>query len=171
VTPARPGGESGSIPFAMLLAMVGMALGAVLASVTVGQIAAARRTALLPRVLDAANAGLDVAVAHLRAVPLTNGLASHTALPCGPFSGAVGADGVRYRVDLRRGDRHARDQHRTQHARPRHRQRARQGRHGGPVGRPGPRRGRLPGRVRTGVGRRGGHQRRRHGPGADDVPN
>ena len=90
-TTGEPGDDAGSMPIVMLLAMVGMSLSAVLASMTANHIVVTRRAAQLPRALDAAQAGLDVAMARISTAVDASGAGDRTLLPCGPYNnGAVG---------------------------------------------------------------------------------
>lgn len=85
--------DSGALPIALLLMMVGTALSAVIATTVTARIASVRAATESSRLLDAAQAGLDTAVAYIRAAVDDKGNGSRTALPCGPVQGAVAADG------------------------------------------------------------------------------
>jgi hypothetical protein len=82
--------DTGSLPVALLLIMVATMLSGLIASITTASIGSARYAMARPRLLDAAQSGLEVAVAHLRAAVDASGAGVLTALPCGPYSGTVG---------------------------------------------------------------------------------
>lgn len=88
-----PGDERGSIAFAMLLTLVGLTLTAMVAPMVFGQLGASRSEAQRIRALHAAQAGLDVALGHIRAVADANGSGQIKDLPCGPFTGNVDVGG------------------------------------------------------------------------------
>jgi hypothetical protein len=103
----RPGtatgraGESGSIPLALLLTLIGIALSALLLPLILTQVSGSRADIRRIHALHAAQAGLDVALGHIRAAEdgADNGVLA--GLPCGVFSGNVGAGGTaRYQVNV-----------------------------------------------------------------------
>lgn len=109
----RPGGvlrwadDTGSLPVALLLVLVGTALSALLAPIVLTQITATRIDSGRVRALHAAETGLDVALGQIRVAQDSNGDGVLSKLPCGPIAGEVGAGGVaRYQVtiDYLRGD-------------------------------------------------------------------
>ena len=82
--------ERGSIPLAMLLSVIALGLGAVLASVVSSSIDATRADVHRVQALNAAHAGLDVAVAHI-----VDAGGSAPVLPCGDaVQGSAGVDGA-----------------------------------------------------------------------------
>ena len=83
--------DLGSLPVAMLLVMAGTSLSAVIASTTVARINSVRVAVGSPRLLDAAQAGFETAIARIRAAVDNTGKGSSVALPCGPMSGSVDA--------------------------------------------------------------------------------
>jgi hypothetical protein len=82
--------DNGSLPVALLLVMVATMLGAIIASITAVSASGARDELERPRLLDAAESGLEVVVAHIRAAADVAGNGILTALPCGPYTGKVG---------------------------------------------------------------------------------
>ena len=99
--------DTGAMPLAMLLTLVGVLLSAVLASIVSSQMGSTRNSANQQHALDAAQAGLDVAVGHIRAANDGPSTTSHpnngviAMLPCGPFNGLVeGSTGDRYSVSI-----------------------------------------------------------------------
>lgn len=96
-----PGRDAGSLPLAMLLTLVGLTLSALLAPMVLVQISATRADTGRVRTLHAAQAGLDVALGHIRAARDANGDGLLAKLPCGPLDGSVGAGVVtRYEVTI-----------------------------------------------------------------------
>jgi hypothetical protein len=95
-----PAGDTGSIALALLLALVGITLTALLVPVVLTQLTTTRTYVKRSHALNAAQAGMDVALAHIRAANdgIGNGVLGQ--LPCGPFSGSVVAGGPRYRVTI-----------------------------------------------------------------------
>ena len=88
--------DRGSLPLAMLLTIVGVGLSGLLAATLNVQFGSSKFTAQRSDALDAAHAGLQVGLGHVRAA---NG--DKTKLPCGPFTGAVtGATRQTYSVVL-----------------------------------------------------------------------
>ena len=95
--------DTGSLVFALLLTMVGIMLSALLVPILLGQIGTTREDSQRVDALNAAQAGLDVALGHIRAAndgtPANNGVLA--SLPCDPFTGSVGAaNGPRYQVTI-----------------------------------------------------------------------
>jgi hypothetical protein len=94
-------GDAGSMPLAVLLTMVGVSLSALMAPMVLTQIRAARENVTRTYSLAAAQSGLDVALAHLRAANDGAGTGVRASLPCGPFTGTVGQAGnARYQVTV-----------------------------------------------------------------------
>ncbi|MFG1925872.1 ricin-type beta-trefoil lectin domain protein [Cryptosporangium sp. NPDC048952] len=83
--------DRGSLPIALLVSMVGILLSTLLVNTVVGQNTNTRAQIGRVAALNAAQTGLDVALAHIRASAdeLGNGLL--TALPCIDLSGTVAA--------------------------------------------------------------------------------
>lgn len=115
---ARPGrgDDTGSIPIALLLIFIGMAMSTVLASSVMTQIGTTRTSSQQNRAIGAAQAGIDVTLARLRAaINGTDGdgnpLGSLAKLPCGPLTGQFDDGGARYQVDIRylKSDPHGHD--------------------------------------------------------------
>jgi len=93
--------DTGSIALALLLTLIGVALSTLLVPVVLTQIGSSREDIQRVHALHAAQAGLDVAVAHIRAADDGAGAGVIAKLPCGPFSGRVGAGGTaRYQVTV-----------------------------------------------------------------------
>ena len=99
--PRRRPPDAGAMPVALLLTVVGVALSGVLASTVARQIGAARAQVERVHALDAAQAGLDIAVGHIRAANDGHDNGVLSALPCTPLTGQVGAGGAAaYRVTI-----------------------------------------------------------------------
>lgn len=81
--------DRGSLPMAMLLILVGLALSGMLATSVNTQIAATRSTAQRSDALDAAQSGIDIGLGHLRTAVTGAGVGDPAKLQCGPFTGAV----------------------------------------------------------------------------------
>ena len=90
IAPRRSDGDRGSLVMAMLLAMVGVSLAAVLAPVVLVQITSGRSEIRRSHALHAAQAGLDALLAQIRAADDGSGNGVRASLPCGPLTGAVG---------------------------------------------------------------------------------
>ena len=86
-----PRRDDGSMPIALLLTLVATMLSGVIASVSASDFGSARSAAERPRLLDAAAAGLEVMVGHIRSAADSAGNGILTAMPCGPYTGTVGA--------------------------------------------------------------------------------
>ncbi len=98
---ARLADDTGSLAFAVLVTFVGMALTLLLVPVVKAQSASTREDGRRVVALSAAQAGLDIALGHIQAA--SNGLGTGVLrnLPCGPFTGNVGAGGTaRYQVTI-----------------------------------------------------------------------
>jgi hypothetical protein len=96
----RPG-DTGSLALALLLTLIGIALSALLVPVILSQVGASRTDIQRVHALHAAEAGLDVALGHIREANDGSGGGVIAKLPCGPFSGAVGVGGTaRYQVTI-----------------------------------------------------------------------
>lgn len=82
--------DEGSLPIALLVTMVATMLSGMIAAVSASGLSTARSATERPRLLDAAMAGLEVMVGHIRAASDGAGNGVLTALPCGPYAGTVG---------------------------------------------------------------------------------
>lgn len=93
--------DSGSIPMAMLVVLLGTSLSALLVPIIVMQLTATRSDAQQLTALQAAQTGLDVALGHIRNATDDDGNGLLGKLPCGPISGALGAGSdARYQVRI-----------------------------------------------------------------------
>lgn len=91
-----PVDDRGSLPMAMLMTLVSVALSALLASIVTAQIDAAKQSRQRVHALHAAQAGIETALGQIRASDGTRSL-----MPCGPISGSVSAAGTsRYQVTI-----------------------------------------------------------------------
>jgi hypothetical protein len=104
-TPARRGlarctGDAGSLPMAMLVAMLGASLAALLLPTMITQIGSTREEVRRSLQLNAAEAGLDVGLGHIRAAADGTGAGVLANLPCGLLAGPVGLAGSRYEVTV-----------------------------------------------------------------------
>lgn len=94
-------GDTGSLAFALLLTLVGITISALLLPVIVRQIGSTRDGVQRIHELGAAQAGLDVALAHIRSADDGDGNGVLASLPCGPYTGTVTAGGTqRYQVTI-----------------------------------------------------------------------
>ncbi|MGC9669224.1 RICIN domain-containing protein [Planosporangium sp. 12N6] len=97
----RPADDTGSLAAALLLALVGITLTALLVPVVVNQFGATRTAARRLGALNAAQAGLDAAVGHIRAANDGPDVGRFSDLPCGELSGPAGPGGTAaYRVTV-----------------------------------------------------------------------
>lgn len=96
--------DTGSLPLAMLLTMVGMSLSALLVPMVINQMTATRTSAERTRALHAAQAGIDAALAHIRAATTSTGDGAEEKLPPCELHGTLSTDatlrGPRYRVKI-----------------------------------------------------------------------
>lgn len=98
--------DRGSIPFALMLMLVGISTSTLLVPTVLGQLSSTREAVQRSDSLYAAQAGLDVAIGHIRAArdgtTAPNGApnGSLAALPCGPLAGQVSAGSSRYTVSI-----------------------------------------------------------------------
>jgi hypothetical protein len=91
--------DTGSMPLALLITLVAVALSGLLTPMVLSQISATRIDVRRVHALHAAEAGLDVVVARLRAAGDSAGRGRIDQLPCGPIEGPVGSGGpARYKV-------------------------------------------------------------------------
>jgi hypothetical protein len=82
--------DTGSLPLAMLLTVIGVGLSGLLASTLNAQLAASRATAQRAEAADAAQSGIEIALGQIRtARNATTNAGDYTKLPCGPFTGQV----------------------------------------------------------------------------------
>jgi Ricin-type beta-trefoil lectin domain len=99
--PGRAGADTGTLPLALLLTLVGTMLSALLVPLVVNQFTSTRFDATRLRALNAAQAGLDIALGQIRAANDGTGHGRREDLPCGPFSGTVGTGATtRYAVTI-----------------------------------------------------------------------
>lgn len=93
----RRADDTGALPLAMLLTIVGVLLSAVMASIMAVQLTSTRRALQAARALDAAQAGLDIAVGHIRvandgtAINGTELRGEMKLLPCNQLDGGTRA--------------------------------------------------------------------------------
>jgi hypothetical protein len=96
-----PRDETGSLPLALLLTLVVGALTAALLPVVLSQVSDTRLTVNRGHAMNAAQTGLEVAVAAIRAAYGPSGQGDRTLLPCGPITGTGGSEtAATYRVEL-----------------------------------------------------------------------
>jgi hypothetical protein len=97
----RHADDSGSLAFALMVTLVGMTLSALLVPMVVGQIRSTGEESKRVQAVNAAQAGMDVALEHIQAASDGSGNGVLASLPCGPFTGSVGAGGSsRYQVNV-----------------------------------------------------------------------
>jgi hypothetical protein len=91
------------MPIALLITLVGVSLSGLLSSMVISQIQTTRSTSTRVQAVNAAQAGLDVALANIRAAYDAVG-GDRRKLPCGPMSGTVdpanATDPARYEVTI-----------------------------------------------------------------------
>jgi hypothetical protein len=107
-----PSDDRGSIPMAMLIVLIGTMLAALVGTLVLSQVASTRVDLRRVHALHAAQAGLDVAVGHIRAIATTTG-SDRTKLPCGTLTGSLGNGSTavyRTTVDYYLGDPQNKDQ-------------------------------------------------------------
>jgi hypothetical protein len=94
------GDETGSLALAVLLSIVGISLTALLVPIVLRQMSTTRSYVVRNQALNAAQGGLDVALAHIRAARDSSGNGVLASLPCGPFSASITTGGARYQVTI-----------------------------------------------------------------------
>jgi hypothetical protein len=93
--------DAGSMPVALLLIMIGTSISALLAASSAARTVSVRHVTQRQQLLAAAQSGFDVAVARIRAAVDGSGNGLRTALPCGPYGGAVDSgDRAQYAVTI-----------------------------------------------------------------------
>ena len=102
VRPKRGGrlDDRGSLPMALLVTLVGMSLSAGLVPVMVHYLADTRVSSARTRALHAAQAGIDIALGHIRAATDMPAAGRLSDLPSGPLDSGAAPDGSRYRVTI-----------------------------------------------------------------------
>jgi hypothetical protein len=99
---ARQDGERGSIPLFLLIAIVGVAITALLVPTIIGQDRQTKFVTSRVQALDAAQAGVDVALGQIRSATDSSGVGDAADLPCGSVSGSVdGAGALTYSVSIK----------------------------------------------------------------------
>ncbi len=86
--------DRGSLPFALMVTLVGTAVSALLVPMVVVQLGNTRADSQRVQAVEAAQAGLDAALGQLRRANDGNGKGIPSALPCNAITGSVGGDGV-----------------------------------------------------------------------------
>jgi hypothetical protein len=101
---SRLADDAGSLAFAMLLTLIAVSMTALMLPVVVGEFRATRIQMHRDDSLNAAQAGLDVALGRIRSVRDVNGdgTADIGELPCGTLRGTVAgvADAAAYEVTI-----------------------------------------------------------------------
>jgi Ricin-type beta-trefoil lectin domain len=93
--------DQGSIILALLVTLIGVSLSALLVPMVLSQVQGTRENEHRVASLAAAQAGLDIAIGHVRASEDTGGNGALSTLPCGPLAGDVSAGGPsRYQVSI-----------------------------------------------------------------------
>ncbi|HEY7273855.1 MAG TPA: ricin-type beta-trefoil lectin domain protein [Actinoplanes sp.] len=96
--PATERSDRGSMPMALLVTLVGMSLSAVLVPIVISQVTSTRTATARSNALQAAQAGIDVALAQLRAAGTTTGGDLESLPPCTMTGTSVSGSG--YRVTI-----------------------------------------------------------------------
>jgi hypothetical protein len=91
--------DAGSLAVALMLTLVGVSLSSLLVPVVIGQLHTSSETIRRDRALNAAQSGIEIAMAKIRAASTAGNatnplLGVRTALPCGSFTGVIGAGGT-----------------------------------------------------------------------------
>ena len=90
--------DRGSMPLVLLVSIVGMIISGMLVPVLLGQTHSSKFDTTRVQSIDAAQAGLDLALGKIRCAT-TAGAGDATQLPCGPITGSLDANGqVAYTV-------------------------------------------------------------------------
>ena len=94
--------DRGSIALLMLVILAGTALGGIMLVSTVSQTRSTTFDITRVHELDAAQAGIDVALGNIRSATSTSDptIGDDGALPCGPFTGSDGASGATYNTTI-----------------------------------------------------------------------
>jgi hypothetical protein len=93
--------DRGSMPLAMLVTTIGIALSGTLASIVVTQVRTGDFDARRVQALHAAQAGLDAGLAAVRGAVNSTGVGDTTLLPCGPLNGTISTGSTpSYRVTI-----------------------------------------------------------------------
>jgi len=93
--------DTGSLPMAMLLTVIGIGLSGLLAATLDAQLTAARSTAQRADAMDAAQSGIESALGRIRTAKDATGAGVYTKLPCGPFTGRIsGGTAQTYTVQI-----------------------------------------------------------------------
>lgn len=96
--------DRGSLPIALLVSMVGILLSTLLVNTVIGQATNTRDQIARVAALNAAQTGLDVALAHIRSAVDSEGGGLLAGLPCADLAGTVaavtGAVKAGYRVEI-----------------------------------------------------------------------
>jgi hypothetical protein len=97
----RRGDDSGSLLLAMLLLLVGSALASLMVPMFLTELHSTTNDGRRVHQLDAAEAGIDVAIGQIRASNDGAGNGELSGLPCGTYTGAVGVgNSSRYQVTI-----------------------------------------------------------------------
>jgi Tfp pilus assembly protein PilX len=86
----RPADDTGSLTLVMLMTLVGSTLSALLLPIALNQLRSTSNEIHRAHALNAAQVGLDVALAAIRAANDGAGAGVRAALPCGPLTGQMG---------------------------------------------------------------------------------
>jgi hypothetical protein len=90
---SRLSDDAGSLPLALLLTLVSVSISAALVPVVASQVGSTRSTVNRTHALHAAQTGLEIAAAALRAAHAPNsGQGDRALLPCGPIAGTAGIE-------------------------------------------------------------------------------
>ena len=93
--------DRGSMPLVLLVSIVGMIISGMLVPVLLGQTHSSKFDTTRVQSIDAAQAGLDLALGKIRGAT-TAGAGDATQLPCGPITGSLDANGqVAYTVTFK----------------------------------------------------------------------
>ncbi|GAB7051926.1 RICIN domain-containing protein [Catenuloplanes indicus] len=96
-----PSDDRGSIPLAMMVVVVGSMIGGLVGTLVLSQFVGTRVDLRRTHALHAAQAGLDVATGHIRAIADSTG-SDRRKLPCGPITGSLGNGSTAvYKVTIR----------------------------------------------------------------------
>jgi ricin-type beta-trefoil lectin protein len=94
--------ETGSMAVYLMIAIMGLAIGALLVPMVISQARSTRLDTSRVHAIDAAQAGIDAMLGQIRAAKSTDNVGRSSLLPCNPTSGVVnGTDDASYTVSIK----------------------------------------------------------------------
>lgn len=93
--------ETGSMALYLMIAIMGVAIGALLVPMVISQSRSTRLDTTRVHALDAAHAGIDAMLGQIRSAKTDDGVGTSSMLPCAPSTGVVnGTDDAEYTVSV-----------------------------------------------------------------------